>query len=250
MLENVIVTDILDTTTVISSKGRRFTMRDRKSYGLSFCKSGKITYSHGERKYISTPDRAILLPQGASYTLYNNEGGEFPVINFSCAEVCIKDFLEIPITSLEGYLRLYRELSDCMLTGTQRLKAFSLLYDIFHRLSYESIDEMRILKPAIKLITEDIRISDLSNKKLADACGISEVYFRKLFKENYSVSPRQYILNMKIKKSSGLLRETAMTVGKIAEIVGFSNVYHFSYTFKKQMGMTPTEYRKHQAQGI
>ena len=87
MLENITITDITETFTVFSPKGRFEKINDRKTYGLSVCNDGQTTYIHNGTKTISDKNHAVILPQGQSYTLYGNKTGIFPVINFTCTEL-------------------------------------------------------------------------------------------------------------------------------------------------------------------
>ena len=82
-LENLTVTAVRDVMCVRSEKNRRFEMTNRPFYALSLCKSGRITYSMEGEITVSEPGNAVLLPMGASYRLFGNETGEFPLVNFS-----------------------------------------------------------------------------------------------------------------------------------------------------------------------
>jgi len=84
----------------------------------------------------------------------------------------------------------------------------------------------------------------LSNEILASQSGISEIYFRRLFKEMFGTTPKQYILELRIKKACKLLMESSSNISEIAEACGFSSVYHFCRAFKSITSLTPTEYSK------
>ena len=58
------------------------------------------------------------------------------------------------------------------------------------------------------------------------------------------MSPRDYQLMIRLSKAKGLLCETMLGIGKIAERVGFECPYYFGRIFKVKTGMTPGEYRQ------
>jgi AraC-like DNA-binding protein len=84
----------------------------------------------------------------------------------------------------------------------------------------------------------------LTNARLAEACSLSEVYFRKLFGAHFGISPKQFIIDHRLRRASQLLTEARRSISEIAEATGFSNQYHFSRIFKARFGITPSEYRK------
>ena len=73
---------------------------------------------------------------------------------------------------------------------------------------------------------------------------MGESYFQKLFKEIYGISPKKYIIQLKINHACDLLRLERYTVTQIAELCNFSDVYFFSRQFKEYMGITPTQFIK------
>ena len=69
LLQNLTVTGNLEVVTVRQIKGTGAEIKNRPSYGLSFCYDGQITYTLDGVDYISDPDCAIILPKGATYSL-------------------------------------------------------------------------------------------------------------------------------------------------------------------------------------
>ncbi len=241
--ENLIITGISKVFTVNGNKGRYVKIKNRDSYGLTFCKNGKITYTHKDKKYISTPDYALILPQGEDYELYNNESGSFPVINFKCTGWESREFLRIPLKSSESYISDYEKMHKLSLLKNNNLKIMHLLYGMFERLSEENLYGAGILAPAVNYIESNCFDSSVDIKMLAGLSGICESYFRRLFVQKYNISPKSYIINLRLTYARQLLSESKLEVSKISEKCGFSSVYHFCRTFKSQFGETPTEYR-------
>jgi two-component system response regulator YesN len=86
---------------------------------------------------------------------------------------------------------------------------------------------------------EDFRISTLY--KIADT---SPKYFNTLFKTQFGMPPKEYALFLKTEKAKELLLDKKLSIGYIAEVLGFVDLYHFSKFFKKETSYSPTEYRK------
>lgn len=78
---------------------------------------------------------------------------------------------------------------------------------------------------------------------LAKETGLSADHFTRLFRSQKGVTPREFILRARIESAQGLLRSSSHSIGRIAEILGYSDVYFFSRQFKEKVGVSPSEYR-------
>ncbi len=243
-LNRIIVTDILDVMTVSSPKGRFGKMNNRKCYGLSFCTEGKITYTHNNREYVSDPHNAIILPKGQSYTIRGDKSGVFTVINFECMDFLCDTMMVLPVENIDFIMRDFIQMKKLFLFESNRTKVLSLFYNIIHGFSELTVSTGSVLFPAINYLEKNYSIPDITNTLLANQCNISEVYFRKLFTKEYGISPRQYIIDIRINKAKQLLTEGIYKINVISEKCGFTNPYHFSRLFKEKTGLTPTEYLK------
>jgi AraC-like DNA-binding protein len=84
----------------------------------------------------------------------------------------------------------------------------------------------------------------LSIRNLADMANLSLRQFERRFRENFNLTPQQYLIKLRIQESCDLLMKPDMTVGKIAIDLGFYDQSSFTVQFKKNMGLTPLQYRK------
>ena len=239
-LRNIVVTDIDNMITVASPKGRQEYIHNRKSYGLSFCTEGSLTYIHNGKEYVSDPEHAIILPQGQSYMLMGEKKGVFPVINFRCIGTLCDTHTVIPIENTDAYIKDYEQMRQLKFFDGNRAKLLSIFYNIVHRLASQPTSAT--LTPALKYIEQNIGNASLNNETLAELCHISEVYFRKLFASHYQTTPKQFIIDLRLNKAKQLLSDGTMKVSAISEQCGFASPYHFCRTFKKHVGVTPTEY--------
>ena len=64
------------------------------------------------------------------------------------------------------------------------------------------------------------------------------------FKQYIGISPKQYLIRRRLNASRILLVNTDMKVYEIAMNVGYENINNFILHFKKQYGLTPSDYRK------
>ena len=242
-LNKITVTDIKQLFTVSSPRGRKEEIRNRKSYGLSFCYEGKITYEMGGNQAVSDEKHAVILPKGRSYSLYGNKSGIFPVINFDCKDFLCDEVISLPIQSSDTYIKDFEKMKALSLFEENRAKMMSIFYNILHRLSTES-SVHNVILPALRYIESNYQNPKLSNAELAEQCNISEVYFRKIFTETYKTTPKQFIVDIRINKAKQLLSDGFLNIGAVAEECGFSNQYHFCRLFKEKTGFTPSEYLK------
>jgi AraC-like DNA-binding protein len=87
---------------------------------------------------------------------------------------------------------------------------------------------------------DGVTLTDLEEK-----FHISKYALLHIFQSNTGISPMKYVMYRKIGESQNLLMNTKMLISEVAEKLNFNDNSHFSAAFKKYVGMTPKEYRKH-----
>jgi AraC family transcriptional regulator len=78
--------------------------------------------------------------------------------------------------------------------------------------------------------------------EVAAACSLSEFHFFRSFKQAYSITPYQYLLQKRLEFAKSMLPVRDMTLSKIAAQCNFSDLPTFSKAFKKQFGVAPSQY--------
>ena len=101
-----------------------------------------------------------------------------------------------------------------------------------------------LIRQVLTHIDNDLS-SDLSLQKLADIIGYNPSYLSALFKKETGRTLTEYVTSKRIQYAVFLLNATTMQIQIIASYCGIPDVCYFSKTFKKYMGMTPTEYREY-----
>lgn len=85
----------------------------------------------------------------------------------------------------------------------------------------------------------------ISLKNIADSAAISDRECLRCFNKILGTTPIKYILNYRISIAAGMLTGSDLNVTEICKLCGFESPSYFSLMFKKRIGSTPKEYRKH-----
>ena len=83
----------------------------------------------------------------------------------------------------------------------------------------------------------------LDLKTLANEAALSDFHFHRIFKALKGEAIGGYITRLRLEATARLLRYTALTIEEIAFNIGYETPASLSKAFKKQYGISPTEYR-------
>ena len=87
--------------------------------------------------------------------------------------------------------------------------------------------------------TKNITLDDVSM-----AVNISSYYLSRIFKESTGENFIDYLTKLRIERAKELLSTTQYSMKEICMMSGYSDPNYFSKSFKKNVGVTPTEYRE------
>lgn len=99
------------------------------------------------------------------------------------------------------------------------------------------------LKRVIQLMEQHLA-APFNLGDLAQAIGLSEYHFSRLFKRATGRSPSQYFIQLRMARARQLLIETERSVIDIGLEVGYGSASHFSQVFRREVGVAPSHYRK------
>ncbi len=85
---------------------------------------------------------------------------------------------------------------------------------------------------------------NISVHSVAAHVGISRKYLFAIFKSEQGLSPKDYIIDYRIKRAMEFLKNRELSIGDVAYSVGYSDPLAFSKMFAQKTGTSPTEYRK------
>ena len=86
---------------------------------------------------------------------------------------------------------------------------------------------------------EPVRLRDLAGR-----LDMTEQHLCKCFSGYFGVSPKHYIIRLRIHYATQLLGDDSPSVTQVAEMAGYSDLYQFSRLFKKHTGVSPSAMRR------
>jgi AraC-like DNA-binding protein len=159
----------------------------------------------------------------------------------------------------EKFANVISDLVNNDFTGSIRkqyvyLKAMEVLFHVANRLLTDkeratakegvllSTNEISELYKLASLLQENLHEKYTINQ-LSRKAGMSAGKLNKGFKQLFGVTIHQHIIKMQMNKANLLLTSTKLQISEIAEQTGFSSKHHFSNSYKKFFGKTPSEER-------
>ncbi len=109
--------------------------------------------------------------------------------------------------------------------------------------SQEENNTHELVTTAKKYIKENLE-NELTVSSIASMLFLNPNYFSRLFKKVVGEGCNEYIVRKRMEKAKSLLESTQEKTGRIARMTGYHDTNYFSLAFKKNTGMSPTEYRE------
>jgi signal transduction histidine kinase/DNA-binding response OmpR family regulator/ligand-binding sensor domain-containing protein len=120
-------------------------------------------------------------------------------------------------------------------SGTQQQK------DKVEEKQVKGNDEM-LMERIMKVVNDHMDDSEFNVDMLTKEVGISRAQLHRKMKDMTGLPVSEFIRNIRLEQAVRLLEEQKINVTQVAYSVGFSNLAHFSTVFRKQFGVSPTEY--------
>jgi AraC family transcriptional regulator, arabinose operon regulatory protein len=83
-----------------------------------------------------------------------------------------------------------------------------------------------------------------SEADMTAVAHVSGPHLRRLFRQHLSATPRAWVRRQRLLLAQELLSRPSARVGEVATACGFSDIYHFSREFRRQVGQAPSQWRK------
>lgn len=99
-----------------------------------------------------------------------------------------------------------------------------------------------LMKRIMKSMNEHLSDPDFNVERLSEEVGLSRAQLHRKMKEITGISTSEFIRNIRLEQAARLIKEGKINITQVAYAVGYNNQTHFSTMFKKQYGMSPSEF--------
>ena len=208
-------------------------------------------FSDGKTLNIKSGD-IIYLPKYSSYKVFSDLSGDCYAINFDLNEDVAFAPFTIHVKNQKEILENYKHATKVWQLKTtgyvEKCKAelYNIIYTLLNEYNSEYIPSLKydIIKKGVEYMHHNYLAKNICIEELSSLCNVTPEYFRKIFKNFYGISPKKYIINLKIQHVKELIDSSMYSISEAAFQSGYTDMSHFSREFKKVAGLSPNDYKK------
>ncbi|MDE6891151.1 MAG: AraC family transcriptional regulator [Lachnospiraceae bacterium] len=206
-------------------------------YVISAVMQGTVTVCLENREAACSRGDMFIIPPYAIHSV--RQGKDARLLSMCIGTVFIE---ETDMETAEGIVQdLLRDAVTRGIFGKEQGDKLLVSMREVYRLCDNGQKEM---DAGIKILTDKITghpEQELSLETLAAGIFVSKYYLIRKFRNNVGMTPHQFCIQNRIRKSQGLLNEEK-TIGRIAAEMGFYDQSHFDRAFRRIVGISPSEY--------
>lgn len=105
-------------------------------------------------------------------------------------------------------------------------------------------ENLKFLQKVVDIIHSELNNPEFSATFLADKMAISTSQLSRKLNQTTGFSTTSYILQVKLSKAKKMLHDSSVSLSEVADSCGFYDLSYFSRVFKKEFGITPSQYQK------
>lgn len=218
--------------------------RNFNALSFRFCSNAKIKCKNVETQLKN--NSICYVPARIDYERVASVD-EMIIIHFDTTDYVTSDIEYFLPRDYSVFSALFKKILACWKEKElgYKYKCSAILYEIFgecYNQNYIQKTKNSKIQNSIDYLLSSYKNPNLTIKEIADKSFVSEVYFRKLFKAEFGVSPQKYIIDLRIQNAMGLISTGYYSLKEIAYMSGYLDYKYFLVEFKKLKGVSPSEY--------
>lgn len=224
----------------------------RNYHALIFRVHGKATVVKGDNKIRLDKNDVTFVPMGCEYVISSSTDEDVIIVHFEASFKTTPPISNMHATNPDAFITLFGKMLD---TWQNQPRGFvyridSLFLSILEQIECQSFESNAksakyCVQHALEAMHSGFSDPELSVERISKALGYCTSYFRRIFVEEMGISPKEYLVNLRIKHAVALLESQYYSVEKVAELAGYTSTKYFSTSFKRVMGKSPSSYLSH-----
>ena len=218
----------------------------RNFNALSFRYEADTIIETAKNTYKLTDNSVCYVPAGTDYSrtsikdhvivihfnIYNHLAGEIEAFTPTDPEILGTLFKEA--------LKLWQSKEP-----SYKYKVSAIFCQILSEIYLENKPQLpykTLIEHAVNYINEHFMEPEVSVSEAARRSHISDTYLRRIFKQEFGITPKKYITNARIHYAASLISTGYYSLEEICELSGFHDYKYFAAEFKKLLGASPSKY--------
>lgn len=215
-----------------------FCVEARPFAALSYRLSGSATFEINGSSFKSYPGNILYLPDGVDYSAEYTDGESIVVHLLGCNYRQVEYYVLHNPRYLE---RLFIEMLEDWRATHRINRVKAAVYTLLQELEDDQVKNYgAALSTCLSYLQEHFRDPMLKVSDLCRIGGISESVLYRKFQMYFAVSPKQYILRMRLNYAMQLLARGDESVRNISNLSGFKDEKYFSRIIKERFGEPPS----------
>ena len=241
--QNNLQLKIIDVFLVERSSKEAFDFH-RDFTAISYRISGSSIFETKYEKKMACDNSIVYIPEKVDFHRITQKNEKLIIVHLEVDNDVQKNIEVIPNVECVDFY--FKNLYETWISGKDGAynKCMSILYEIFWKLSEPTTTDKSSIQKGVELLKRSFRNPNISIADLAKEAAVSEVYFRRIFKKEYKISPYEALLEMRFNYAKDLLSSGYYTITQTALMSGFGDVKYFRTAFKRKFGITPTDYSR------
>jgi len=229
---------------------------------LIYCSKGKGWVKYNHEKYTLQENSLFILPENKAHAYGSDSLDPWSIywLHFKGSNANFFDpiygkLINIKVTDksrVTDRLNLFDEIYQNLEMGYSPENLEYITFCLMHFLAsiqyisqyqeVENVKESDIIQKCIRFMKDNIE-NKITLQDIAENIGYSSSHLNTLFVQRTSISPVEYYNQIKIQRACSYLQFSDLKIKEIAFRLKYYDQYHFSKVFKKEMNITPKEYR-------
>ena len=217
----------------------KFFVNARPYGALAFRLSGKCNFKFKTKNFLVESGDVSYIPANAEYEV-ESLGSEIIVVHL---QNC--NYFEPEVYHLSNALRfknLFNELLECWKVNCSQFRAKSIIFNVLQSIETDGNTNAvsSAFEKCLNYVEQNFCSPNIDMLSVANAGFMSKSSLQRAFNKHYGISPKAYVIKLRMNKAFNLLTQTNLTVKEVSFECGFLDEKFFSREFSQKFGFPPS----------